>query len=556
MIEDKDMNGMEKLRILILEDRLSDAQMIVHTLKSAKLNFDYLCAENKEDFFAALDDFDPDVILSDYGLPNYNGLAAFSEVRQVGYTCPFILVTGSMPDEIAVECLKAGMDDYIIKDRLSRLPDAITRTMEKRNLEIERSHAIKNLMISQKRLAEAERMAKLGNWEWDVRSGKVIWSDEMYRIFEIPKSDFDDQYDSILKFLHKDEKEDIVKQIRKVASGQEGYLEMKGRIVTGEGNIKMLHTILKGNRVVNGKEQMKVFATVQDITALYSSEQALRDLTAELEDKVKERTWALTYANKALAHKNLEMTNSLKYAKLIQRALLSKLAEYKAIFPESFVLWMPKDIVSGDFYWHYHKDGQYYIAAVDCTGHGVPGAFMSMIGHQLLNRIVVEEGKTEPAEILKELDEGIMKAMQSETGREMNDGMDIAFCRVDKTDNKLVFAGALRPLFYHNGNKLKEIPGSRFPLGGFYNYTGNKEFEQHTINYKSGDSIYLSSDGYYSQFGGETGKKMMKKAFTNLLTEAVPKPIEEQYDMLKDHLIEWKGSQEQVDDVLVIGIKL
>lgn len=551
-----EMSEQEKLRILILEDRLADAHMVVQVLKNSRMSFEHLATETKEEFFDVLDEFDPDIILSDYNLVNYNGLSAFSEVRQIGYTCPFILVTGSMPDEIAVECLKAGIDDYILKDRLSRLPDAIQSVMEKRSLEAERSIAIKNLMVSQKRLAEAEHMAKLGNWEWDVRSGKVIWSDEMYRIFEVPKEEFDDQYDSIVKFFHTDDKNSVIEQISKVAAGVEDYCELKGRIITGNDNVKMLHTILKSNKVVNGREQIKVFATVQDITTLHSTEQALRELTEELENKVKERTWALTFANKALAQKNQEMTNSLKYAKLIQRALLSKLAEYKALFPESFVLWMPKDIVSGDFYWHYQKDGMYYIAAVDCTGHGVPGAFMSMIGHQLLNRIVVEDGITEPSEILKELDEGIVKALQTETGREMNDGMDVAFCRVDKDAQELTFAGALRPLFYFNGDDLKEIQGSKYPLGGFFSYPDAKEFQQHTLKYKEGDRIYLSSDGYYSQFGGETGKKMMKKAFANLLSKVSPKPIEEQYDLLKEHLIEWKGTQEQVDDVLVIGIKL
>lgn len=550
------MSEKENLRILILEDKLADVQMIVRTLKSAKVEFNHVCADNKENFISALDEFNPEIILADYSLPNYNGLAAFSEIRQIGYTCPFILVTGSMPDEIAVDCLKAGIDDYIIKDRLSRLPEAINKVMEKRKLEIERSMAIRNLMISQKRLAEAERMAKLGNWEWDVSSGKMIWSDEMYRIFGVQKEDYDTQYDSFLKFWVEEDKPKFIEQVREIISGKETRCELKSRIATSDGNTKVLHTILKGHKVVNGREQMKVFATVQDVSELHSTELALRELTEELESKVNERTWALTFANKALAQKNLEMTNGLKYAKLIQRALLSKLAEYKTIFPESFVLWMPKDIVSGDFYWHYHKDGQYYVAAVDCTGHGVPGAFMSMIGNQLLNHIVVEGGITEPSEILKEMDKGIQKALQNETGKEMNDGMDIAFCRVDKNENTITFAGALRPLFYYNGEQLQEIQGSKYPLGSFFNYGSTKNFDQHTIKYSEGDSIYLSSDGYYSQFGGSTGKKMMKKGFTNLLSSLVPKPIEEQHDLLKDHLIEWKGSQEQVDDVLVIGIKL
>lgn len=545
-----------KLRILILEDNLADVQLIVQTLKSAGLEFDYLCADTRETFLSAFVEYDPDIILSDYGLPNYNGLAAYEDCKENGALAPFILVTGSMPDEIAVECLKAGVDDYILKDRLSRLPEAIANALDKKRLEGEKLKVIKDLVVSQRRLAEAERLAKVGNWEWDVPSGKMIWSDEMYRIYEVLKRNHKPDYSNFLAFFGEEDKEKVSTKIKKILARQAFYLEARAGIKTGEGNTKVLHFIIKASKTANGSDRLKVFGTIQDITMLHSKERELRELTEELECKVKERTKELTRLNERLVFKNAEMTNSLRYAQLIQRALLSKLAECRVLFPESFVLWLPKDIVSGDFYWHHQDGDKYYIAAVDCTGHGVPGAFMSMIGHQLLNKIVLEEGCSEPAEILERLDVGIIKALQNETGREMGDGMDIALCRVDKAERKLTFAGALRPLFYHDGKKLKEINGSRFPLGGLYSKISEKEFKQSTVSYKPGDNIYLSSDGYYSQFGGNMGKKMMKRRFTNLLSDVGTKPIEQQYDILKEHLDDWKGKEEQVDDVLVIGIKL
>lgn len=546
----------KKLLIILLESDLDDVQLIVQTLKQSRLQFEYLFVNSREAFLNAISQNDPDIILADFELPNYNCLAAFNECREKDILAPFILVTGSLSDEVAVECFKTGIDDYILKDRLNRLPMAITRIIEKKKLEIERQRMVQTLIKSQKRLGEAEKLARMGNWEWDVSSGKFTWSDGMYRIYGLKRRVYRPEYDTFLDFFHPEHREVIKSKVREILSGKIQNKEFRAAIKTGEGVNKVLQFKLRVENAINGTARLKVFGVVQNVTHLYHKEQELKGLADELDNKVKTRTRELSKLNNNLVLKNMEMTNSLRYAQLIQRALLTKLAECRILFPESFVLWLPKDIVSGDFYWHHKIDNKYYIACVDCTGHGVPGAFMSMIGHQLLNKIVIEEGCTEPADVLKKMDAGIINAMQNETGMEMSDGMDIAFCRVDKEASELTFAGALRPLFYHNGNSLKEINGSKFPLGGMYNKFNDKDFRQQTVSYKNGDSIYLTSDGYYSQFGGTSGKKMMKRQFTQLLGNIGNKPIEEQYNSLRDHLNEWKGSEEQVDDVLVIGIKL
>lgn len=260
-------------------------------------------------------------------------------------------------------------------------------------------------------------------------------------------------------------------------------------------------------------------------------------------------------ANTNLAHRNQEITDSINYARRIQKAFFNKPLDARNCFNGTFCMLLPKDIVSGDFFWHYDVDNMHFIAAVDCTGHGVPGALMSMIAHQFLNQIIVEQKCFEPAEILKKLDEKLVNSLHQIADDRVRDGMDIAFCRIDEKKRTIHFAGALRPLFYFNGKKIIEIPGSKFPIGGIYNREKTKKFVQEKIAYNPGDCIYLTSDGYYSQFNHYTGKKMMKTRLRNILESVATKDVDEQHKILKRYFNEWKGGTEQVDDVLVIGAK-
>lgn len=308
------------------------------------------------------------------------------------------------------------------------------------------------------------------------------------------------------------------------------------------------------NKEVN---QVMIFAT--DITERKKAEKERQEIQeqamAMLEEKVAERTHELYETNRLLNLRNLEITDSINYAQNIQRAILSQSTDYYKIFPDSFVLWWPKDAVSGDFYWCYSNDRYDFIAVVDCTGHGVPGALMSIIASQTLDRIVNAYGYTEPKEILLRLDEDIVRTLKQETSH-LEDGMDIVLCRVDKQNKILSFADAQRPLFYYNGTTVNEIPGNKFGVGGFLRDNYLKTFSQTEIHYQEGDCIYLTSDGYYSQFGGTEGKKLMKKRFHNYLSEISCNSMMEQKLLLHQYYNEWRGNEEQVDDVLVIGVKL
>ncbi|MBI2269693.1 MAG: SpoIIE family protein phosphatase [Bacteroidetes bacterium] len=260
-----------------------------------------------------------------------------------------------------------------------------------------------------------------------------------------------------------------------------------------------------------------------------------------------------------LAEKNRDITSSIEYARKIQDAILPPLNDIFRAFPESFVLYKPRDIVSGDFYWFYEKGNKKVIAAVDCTGHGVPGAFMSMIGHNLLNQIVIENGITEAAEILNQLHKGVQAALkQGQIGVESKDGMDVSLCVFDTQKNELQYAGAYRTLYVLSDNVpdvIQKINGDKFPIGGSH-FGQERSFTQHSRQLKKGDVIYMFTDGFADQFGGENGKKFMVKRFAEMLTRQWKLPLNKQHEMLEEAFSAWKGKNEQVDDVLIVGIKV
>lgn len=268
-----------------------------------------------------------------------------------------------------------------------------------------------------------------------------------------------------------------------------------------------------------------------------------------LEARVAERT-------QELAQKNADITASIQYAKRIQYAILPDLDHIYRHFPESFIVYRPKDIVSGDFYWFAEKDGRKIIVCADCTGHGVPGALMSVIGHNLLNQIVLEKGITAPDEILNRLNIGVMTALkQGQHEEDSRDGMDIAICVFTDNSREMHFAGALRPLVLIRNGILTKTDSDRFPIGGNLAPSSSR-YTLHKIVLEPGDMIYMFSDGYADQFGGPKGKKFMVKQLLSLLAENHTAAPHEQAARLEAQFDEWKQNFQQVDDVLVIGIRI
>jgi len=281
---------------------------------------------------------------------------------------------------------------------------------------------------------------------------------------------------------------------------------------------------------------------------------------------------ALAASNKELAHKNdiieeknKDITDSINYAKKIQEAILPSMELKQKLFPNSFILFQPRDIVSGDFYWFTEKNGKRLIAACDCTGHGVPGAFMSMIGNAFLNQIVNEKGCTKPSEILNQLRDLIIAALkQKGSAGENQDGMDISLLAFDEKNSMVEFAGANNPLWVvaphpqplssgeGSAQMLTEIKGDKMPIGIYSGVA--KEFTNHEIKINHGDSFYLFTDGFADQMGGTTGKKFRYKTFKELLLTTHELKVSEQENFIRKTLKEWKGAFDQTDDILVIRV--
>jgi len=263
-----------------------------------------------------------------------------------------------------------------------------------------------------------------------------------------------------------------------------------------------------------------------------------------------------------LEQKNIETEQSIQYAKRIQHAILPPHSEISKYLKDYFILYKSKDIVSGDFYFFsdkHAKDGFIHIASVDCTGHGVPGAFMSVIGHEKLNDAV--SNSKEPSKILSELNKGVRTALrQSSEDSSSRDGMDLSLCslptKMDGDEISISYAGANRPLWIvrKDAEAIEEIKATKLAIGGFTEE--QQEFEQHQVKLKKGDTIYLFSDGYADQFGGVKKKKLMTGKFKDIIMDVQTLGLQDQKEYLDNFITGWMNGLEQVDDILVIGIKL
>jgi len=277
-------------------------------------------------------------------------------------------------------------------------------------------------------------------------------------------------------------------------------------------------------------------------------EKQLHNQNRVLEDKVRERTSEIE------AQKE-EITASIEYASRIQMAMLPMVDHFSKSFSDYFIFFKPRDIVSGDFYWIGENDKSIFLTVGDCTGHGVPGAFMSTMGISTLNEIISNNRNMKANTVLNMLRSKIMGALH-QTGKEGEtaDGMDIALCVMNKEKTILEYSGAYNPLYIFQGGELKEYKANRMPLG--IHYGEEVSFTNYEINISKGDTIYLFSDGFSDQFGGPEGTKYKKANLKRLLSEIYYRPMVEQRNIIETELANWKGSGEQIDDITIIGIRI
>lgn len=263
-----------------------------------------------------------------------------------------------------------------------------------------------------------------------------------------------------------------------------------------------------------------------------------------------------TLLSKELAAKNKKITESIHYALRIQQSVLLTESQVKSLLPDSFILYKPLDIVSGDFYWISQVESKIIVAVADCTGHGVPGAFMSLIGNTLLNHIVNEKKVTDAASILDKLHEGIIHALrQAESEQNNQDGMDLSLCVLDKNAGSLQFAGAMNPVYLVQGGEVVTLEPTLKAIGGIERRKklAAMGFESQTLKLEKGTHVYLTSDGYMDQFGGPEQLKFNLPKFKELLLSLNNKSMVEQKNAMDKALQDWKGSGKQIDDVLVVG---
>lgn len=292
------------------------------------------------------------------------------------------------------------------------------------------------------------------------------------------------------------------------------------------------------------------------VTYIKAREKRLRETQAKLEHLVEVRTEELQKEKEIVEKQNHNIKESINYARRIQEAILPPDNVVQKLLTESFILYKPKDVVSGDFYWMHKQGTKTYVAAVDCTGHGVPGAFMSLIGYNILEKVINENQKLSPSDILGKLSVEIATVLrQDDENATVKDGMDLALCSIDESNMELEFAGAYNPLYLVRKKELTELKGNKVPIGKGSAKKG-VDFDNQKASLEKGDVIYLFSDGFPDQKGGPKRKKYYYPPFRDYLISISELPLEEQKNKLEQELENWRGDVEQFDDVLVLGIKV
>jgi serine phosphatase RsbU (regulator of sigma subunit) len=412
---------MEKdLRILYIEDNPDDVNLVEFSLRKTGLDFQILAVVSEKEFVRELSNFNPDIVLSDHSLPGFNSTEAFKIARSHNAEIPFILLTGTVSEEFAVDCLLSGMDDYILKSNLIRLPSSIDRILSRNKIK-EEKYIVENLL-----------------------------------------------------------------------------LELQG-------------------------------------------------------------------THKQLEIKTKEIMDSINYAKRLQDAILPNDKLFSKLFYSNFVIYNPRDIVSGDFYWlakttttDKRNLSLKLLAAFDCTGHGIPGAFMSLLASVLLTDTLKDPDINSPGEALSSINQKLPAILNRNQNEKITDGMDIALCALDFSTRTLYFSGANRPLWVLRKTTdkydLLEYKGTKASIGA--HTPVGLEFKDHVIKLQRGDRIFIFTDGITDQFGGPKGKKLGRKRLKDAVLESCSLPMHIQKVFLSSFFVQWMGVLEQVDDMLLIGIEI
>ena len=551
---------MEKINLLLVENSEEKALQVANYLgEISRLAIDINYCETLEESYSLLRKEHIDIILMNLILPDGYGIQSFAGIFLEFPNIPCIVLTELDDDTIAAEIVKSGAQDYITKETMNS--DTLFKSI---SYSIERKQFEKDLRKSEEKYRQLFSRSK----------------DAIY--ISTPDGRFIDFNPSGLKLFGYTEEELPQLKVRALYANEtdrdrlQQVLAEKEQVtdyellLTKKDRAADVHCLLSSMAIYNEDRTIRCYqGIIKDITEKKKAQEALFQSLADLdiankelhllnetlEYKVEERTQALKHEKEIVEQNSKEINESIQYAKRIQASILPPMQRLKNEFLDSFVYYEPKDVVSGDFYWYEKIKNNPLFAVVDCTGHGVPGAFMSIIGYTQLNEIVNQQVVTDPGVILQELDKRVRTALHQNTLNSKNskDGMELGLIHVNRSQNTLEFAGAMRPLYLVRNGELKIYKGSKFSIGGIS--LREKQFETIRIEIQPGDSFYVFSDGYPDQFGGPNGKKFMTRNVADMLRSIAHLNMVEQEKIVKQTIDTWMTNEEQVDDILICGIK-
>lgn len=388
----------------------------------------------------------------------------------------------------------------------------------------------KELKESQERLSLSQKAGKVGSWEWCFETDLIRWSDTIFDIFGMEKVGHFVTNNDFLRHVHPNDKERIVNELNISISVKNTEHKTEFRIV--DKNNKICWIEENSEIIYKDGKAIKMIGILRDVTTRKSAEISLKQKNIEIK-------------------KNRDkIISSIKYAKTIQTSLLPEQSQIDRVFPHNFIFYKPKDFVSGDFYYINKIENKIFFSVADCTGHGVPGGFITMLGINTIHSIIRERKTDRPSEILNSL-RTMVKEIFKGVEKDNNNGIDLAFCTIDTQTNVLEYAGAFNPLWIVRNNELIEIKATRNPIGF---YPIEIEFKNHTFQLQDNDKIYLFSDGLKDQIGGVDMKKFNTVRFKELIINASKLPINKQKQLIEKTFKNWIAYNEQIDDITIMGI--
>lgn len=380
----------------------------------------------------------------------------------------------------------------------------------------------------------AQQLAGVGSWVYNKKPSTVHMSDEMFSILGLPAEN-PMTIRQFTKTVHSDDESIHFANLKTLF--KEGHADYRIRILRPTGEVRYIHILGQENQDSDSYAR-QYFGVVSDVTDQIKSKKLIEENSRQIAELLQ------------------NVKSSIHYAKRIQKAIFPHINDLKTAFNNNlFLMFRPKDIVSGDFFWFGERHGKYILVTADCTGHGVPGGFMSMLGINTLNLILNQLAEVSAVEIIEKLDHAIRFTLSSKNFGNVNDSIDLSVTVIDYPNKKLRFAGAMHDLYCIREGKTEIIRGNRKSVGS-NNFGIQREFTEEVILLDRPTTVYTSSDGFYDQFGGANNKKFMKKNFKNMLVRIYNLPFEEQHSIVTDIFDKWKGKTPQTDDVLLIGMKV